>query len=426
MPVYLFILLTAATVFISSPLAAGFDDFQTPAFDASSLDSAPEPPSNWKNTLSYSNAANDQSDTIINHLSWRLQWEGLQGENNYWVIDTKLRAFNRLDIQHDGNSTVDYDLNLNSLYLQKSFEQISLKAGYQTVTLGFIDYINVSNVFTPQDYTEAVFTSPEDSRIGQPVINMTWYHDSQQIDIYLNLAPAKNTYPAHSLVQTLAENLGNNNFTLQDALPDALDKPELLLKLQSQNGNHDYQLVIASLLQNDPSLEPVSISPAVVFSAEYPRYNLLAGAYSFTQENHQFKFEASVKNDVKPADTNNLKTDESTIALGWEYNANDSYTLTLETSKLFRNLPITIPSSIETEFSQSALSWRKNFLNETLTANLFLGSVNPGHIEISSLSISYTPADDWVLELIFTEVKAEEPQTSLFNSNTLIKASTYW
>ena len=405
--------------------AAGFDDFQTPEFDATSLNPAIESETNWKNTLSYTNAADDNSDTIVNRLSWRLQWEGLQGENNYWVIDTKLRLFNKLDMQHDDEKSIDYDLNLNSLYLQKSFENNSLKAGFQTITLGFMDFINVSNVFTPQDFSEAFFTSPEDSRIGQPIIGMTWYHQKQQIDIYLNLAPAENRYPTNNLEQALKTLLGNSNFTLQDGLPDAFEEPELLLKFQSQNNKHEYQWIVGSLLQNDPTLEQRSFVPSVIFSAEYPRYTLVAAAYSFTHKNHQFKLEGSYKNSIRPVDTGGLKIDESTIAAGWEYNANDNYTLTVETSKLYRDLPIQT-SLIDTELDQTIASLRKNFLNETLTANLFIGSINPGDIEVSSLSLSYTPVDDWLIELIFTHIKADNSQNSLFSSNTLLKASMYW
>ena len=405
--------------------AAGFDDFQTPEFDVTSLTSNTEPESNWKNTLSYTNAIDDDSDTVVNRLSWRLQWEGLQDENNYWVIDTKLRLFNKLDMQHDSNESIDYDFNLNSLYLQRSFDQSSLKAGYQTITLGFMDYINISNIFTPQDFSEAVFTSPEDSRIGQPIINMTWYHQKQQIDVYLNLAPAENRYPSNNLEQALETLLGNNNFSLQDGLPHAFEEPELLLKIQSQYNKHEYQWVVGSLLQNDPTLEPVSVSPPVIFSAEYPRYTFLAGAYSFTHKNHQIKVEGSYKNGITPVDTGNLKIDESTIAAGWEYNANDNYTLTIETSTLYRDLPL--PNNlIEKEQDQTIISSRKNFLNETIATNLFIGSINPGDIEVSSLSISYTPVDDWIFELIITDIKTDNSQISVFSSNTLLKASLYW
>ena len=416
---------------IAQTHAAGFDDFQTPEFDATSLNPETANESNWKNTLSYANAVDDHSDTVVNRLSWRLQWESLQGENNYWVIDTKLRLFNKSDMQHASNEAIDYDLNLNSLYLQKSFDQNSLKAGFQTITLGFMDFINVSNVLTPQDFSEAVFTSPEDSRIGQAVINWTWYQQNQQIDLYVNFYPTENRYPLSNYRQILTDSLGTSNFTLSDELPGAFEEPEILLKWQMQNDEHEIQLIAASLLQNDPNLKPVSLLPPQSFAIEYPRFSFLAGAYSYTSGQHQLKTEASYKQDIKPVDTGNLEINESSIALGWEYSANGDYTLSLESVVTERDLPGQstglIPISlIETRQEQTVISWRKNFLNETVYATVFAGIFNPGDLKIVSLSISYTPVDDWIIELIATEVDSDNAEYNIYTSNTLIKASYYW
>lgn len=411
--------------------AASFDDFQTPEFDATLINAETEHESNWKNTLSYINAVDDHSDTVINRLSWRLQWESLQGENNYWVIDTKLRLFNKSDMQHNSNESIDYDLNLNSLYLQKSFAKSSLKAGYQTITLGFMDLLNVSNVFTPQDFSEAVFTSPEDSRIGQAIINWSRYQQDNQIELYLNFYPTENRYPLSNFKQILSGLLGTSNITLSDELPDAFEEPEMLLKWQTQNNEHEIQLIAASLLQNDPNLRPVFLLAPAKFAIEYPRFSFLAGAYSYTSGQHQLKAETSYKQGIKPVDTGNLEINEFSIALGWEYSANGNYMLSLESLVTERDLPdqttglIPLPL-IETRLEQTAISWRKNFLNETVSATVFAGIFNPGDLEIVSLSLSYTPVDDWVIEMIATEVNSEETPYNIYTSNTLIKASYYW
>lgn len=407
--------------------ASSFDEFQTPVFDVTqTIDTTEADKTNWKQTATYTIGVDDDSNTIINRLAYRAQWEGLSSENNFWTIDTKLRIFDDQDLQHDSDKQLDYDLNFNSLYLQKSFDQHSVKAGYQTVSLGFMDFITTTNVFTPQDFTEAVFTAPEDARIGQPIVYWTRYQLKQQWDVMLNLYPVENKYPGSNLRQILTGALGTDNFILQDGLPDALDEPELLIRTSRQNGPHEQQWIIASLLQNDPELQQLSLTPNIVYRTVYPRYDLFAGAYSYTTGNNQWKLEATYKNKLKPLDAFGTELDESSLALGWEYNANGDYTLTIEAANTQRHLPTNAVAGIETQFDQTVASWRKDFLHETVNVTVYIGENNPGSIKISSLSIRYTPIDDWVFELLSTYIDSDNNEFNLFTTHTMLRASYYW
>jgi len=419
-------------LFIDSVNATDFDQFQTPDFDATSVvENSETEDTPWKNQFKFSTGINDQNNIIINRLSWRPQWQGLQDEYTYWSIDAKLRVYDQQDMQFDSSQELDYDLNILSLYLQKTYTKSSLKAGYQTLALGYMDLLTVSNIFTPQDFSEPLFIDPEDSKIGQPIINWSWYSEKRQIDLYINLYPAENRYPVSNLEQILTDFLGTNNFTLNDGLPDAGSEPEVLIKIQSQNDKHEYQWIIASLLQNDPNLKPVSLSIPVIFTTEYPRYEMLAGAYSYTKGNHQLKTEASYKNGLKPIDAGNLTIHETALALGWEYNANGNYTLTIESVKTWREIPgqsagLIAEDIIETDLDQTVASFRKNFLNETVSLTILFGNINPGDINITSLAISYTPVDDLIFELIATEIDSDDNQYNIFTSSTLVSGSYHW
>ena len=412
-----------------SAVAAEFDIFQMPEIDITSNSvEADQPP--WKNTLSYNVGVDDNEITSISRLSWRLQTEKLV-DDLFWVIDSKLRIYDERDMQHDSEHQLDYDLNLNSLYAQYSIDAYSVTIGYQSNNFGFMDLINVSNLFTPQDLSETVFTSPEDTRIGQPVINISWYLTNSQLDIFINLSPAENRYPRSNLQEIVETFLNSTDVTLKDGLPDAFEEIETMVRWQQQREKHEYQLYLGSLIQNDPNLKPLSLTPPFIFELEYPRYSFASVAYSYTLSNHQLKLETSYKNNVKPIDSGNQSVDENVLALGWEFNANGAYTLLLETSHTERKLPAQITglipaSQIEKNLSQTAISWRKNFLNETLSANLYAGISNPGEIEIISASIQYTPVDDWVFELVITDIEAKDNQFNIFSSYTLLKASHYW
>ena len=414
-----------------SAVAAEFDIFQIPEMDTAT-DSLDADQTSWKNTLSYSLGVDDNETTIINRLSWRLQTERLV-DDLFWVIDSKLRVYDERDMQHDSDQRFDYDLNLNSLYAQYSDDAYSLTIGYQTNSFGFMDLINVSNLFTPQDLSEAVFTAPEDTRIGQPVINASWYLTNSQLDIFINLSPAENRYPRSNLQEIVETFLNSTDVALEDGLPDAFEEIEAVVQWQQQLDKHEYQLYLGSLIQNDPNLKPISLIMPYVFKLEYPRYSFAAGAYSYTSGNHQLKLEGSYKDNLKPIDTGNQSVDESVIAVGWEYNANGAYTLLLEASVTERHLPNQITglfpaSMIENQLEQTAISWRKNFLNETLSANFYAGISKPGDIEVISASVQYTPVDDWVFELIVTDINTHDADAlfNIYSSHTLLKASVYW
>ena len=428
-----FLLLTTllqATFNNANAADSGFDIFQMPEIDTSSLSEQADDQWQWKNTASYSVGVDDQQDTIINRVSWRLQTEKLV-ENIFWRLDTKLRLYDDHDMQHDTDNSIDYDLNINALYAQYSADAFSLTSGYQTIGFGFMDLINVSKLLTPQDFSEAVFTAPEDSRIGQPIINISWYLQNNTIDFYINLHAAENRYPRSNLQQIVNSFLGSNNVELIDGLPDAFESPEAALRWQQQSAAHEYQLIIASLLQNDPNLKPVSLVPPFKFELEYPRYQLATAAYSYTSGNQQLKIESSYKNDIKPLDAGNQILDETTLGLGWEYNANGAYTLLLETAHAERSLPENITglltaSQINKQSDQHAISWRKNFFNETLAVNLYYGLTKPGDLEVYSTSLQYTPIDDQVYELIITDINAKDDMFNIFTSYLLLKASYYW
>lgn len=410
--------------------AAEFDIFQMPEVDMSLVENEINEEQNWKKSIAYSFGVDTDNTTVINRLSLRLQWDGLINDK-YWVIDTKARVYDDHDMQHESEQLLDYDLNLSSLFFQHSKENYSIKTGYQTTVFGFMELVNVSNIFTPQDFSEAFFTSPEDARLGQAIINSSWYLKDKQLDIFINLAPVENRYPRSNLRQLVSDFLLTTDFSLNDELPDAFESPEIIFRWQAQSQQHEYQFYLGSLLQNDPNLLPVSFTQPFVFELEYPRYEFVSAAYSYTKSNHQFKLEASYKNNIKPIDAGNTVLDESTLALGWEYDANGDYSLLVESAKTQRDIDnssagfITL-SLVETELDQTALIWRKNFLNETLTATLYFAQSNPGHIEILSASLRYTPVDDWIVELITTEIESDNNAYDIFNSQRLIKASFYW
>ena len=211
--VYLLLLLGSSGLALA---AEPESPFVMPDFDASSgFDAAsgmePEKaqtvdPSPWRNTLAYDRGwVSSDGSVNVNRLSWRVQWEGLLSENNYLVLDSKARLFAVDDQQNSLTSGMEPELKLNALYLQRSLSSSSLQVGYQVVSLGMMDMLGLNNVLTPTDYSEAAFTSPEDARIGQPIVAWSYFARQGQWDLYLNPGPDSNRYPAGTEEALLAQ-----------------------------------------------------------------------------------------------------------------------------------------------------------------------------------------------------------------------------
>lgn len=401
--------------------------FDLPGFDVTAdVDSTATERKGWKQTLSYDVAQDRDGGTISNRLGWRLQWDGLVSETNYVVVDAKLRLFDEQDLQYEGNAALDYDSRINALYLQRSFQSHSVSLGYQTINLGVMDMLSINDVLTPWDYSEPSFTAPEDARIGQALLNWSWF-GGQRWDVLLNLHPTGNRYAGANLNGLLAQRLGSDNFILRDAEPDPLAEPELILRTRIIRGPHEQQWLAGSLLQNEPTISLVSAaSPTQVFELRYPRYSLFGGGYSYTTGNHQWRLEAAYKKDLQPLALAGVTLDESTAGLGWEYNANGAYTLTVEAGRRWWHLPAEAPAGIETAQDQVYARWSKTFWHETVTLTLFAGRLTPGATEIYSASVRYTPWDDWVVECLGTRIDAPADQSGLLTSSMGLRVAYYW
>lgn len=400
----------------------------TSGFDASS-DMEPEevktaePTSPWRNTLAYDSGWKASIGSVnVNRLSWRIQWEGLVGKDNYLVLDSKARLFAEDDQQNSLSSGSEAELKLNALYLQKSLTSSSLRVGYQVISLGMMDMLGLNNVLTPLDYSEADFTAPEDARIGQPIIAWSYFAKQGQWDLYLNPAPDRNRYLAGT-----EENLCAGNCTIQNGLPNAFEQTETVLRRSWIEGPHEHQWLLASLLQNDPTLELVDpMASPQIFAATYPRYNMLAYGHSYTSGNHQLKQELALKQGIQPLDALGMKLDQAELILGWEYSANGNYTLALETAYKHRVLNNAVPSGINKSLSEFAARCNKSFLHDTLNATIYVSYLRPGDISTTAASLKYSASDNWYIDLTVTDIQSQSSDIAVIPSNTNLKISYIW
>lgn len=427
----LLLLLSSGSCLYAAESTSAFmlPDFDaTSGFDASS-EMEPEevkkadPTSPWRNTLAYDSGWKASTGSLsVNRLSWRIQWEGLVGKDNYLVLDSKARLFAEDDQQNSLSSGSESELKLNALYLQKSLTSSSLRVGYQVISLGMMDMLGFNNVLTPLDYSEADFTAPEDARIGQAIIAWSYFAKQGQWDLYFNPAPDRNSYLAGT-----EENLCAGSCTIQNGLPNAFEQTETVLRRSWVEGLHEHQWLLASLLQNDPTLVLVDpMASQQIFSATYPRYNMLAYGHSYTSGNHQLKQELALKQGIQPLDALGMKLDQAELILGWEYSANGAYTLAIEIEYQDRRFIEHVPASIEKSLNQTAVSLTKSYLHDSLKATIYSSYASLGEITTTAMSFNYSPRDNWHINLTITETESKANGIAVIPSNTSLRLSYIW
>jgi len=81
---------------------------------------------------------------------------------------------------------------LRELYWQKAFDQLSLTVGRKMLVWGKADMLPVVDMITPQDRSAALFAKPEETRLGQDLLQLDWYGSGQQLNAVLIPQPQFN------------------------------------------------------------------------------------------------------------------------------------------------------------------------------------------------------------------------------------------
>ena len=380
------------------------DGFEMPDFDVTTAtDMESYQPSAWRHTLSYEHGWAEEGGSVVQRLGWRPQWDGLLGENVFFALDAKLRVYGAKDRLTPSGEDYTTDSRIRSLYLQTSGEQWAVLGGYQVVNLGHMDIVTISDVFAPWDYSEPAWTAPEDARLGQAMLAVSRFLPSGSLHAYVNLRAELTRYPVDNLNEQVTALLGTPVFQLEDDRPDYFQRSEVVLRYQHSAGNTEQEVILASVIQNDPALEILALLPVPRLRTVYPRYTLAAYALSHVRDNVLWKLELAWKDGIRPLELNGLEMDSLDVGVGMEYNAAEDWHLTVEASRYYRQYPAGAVITRRDPW-QVALRWSRDYLNQTLTLVAFAAHAEPGPVNTTSLSLQYSLRDDLVLELASTHL----------------------
>ena len=115
---------------------------------------------------------------------WLLQASG--HARAYWVEDYEYKA---------NDDRVDTEYRINEFFLQRSFDQYSIKIGRQTVVWGETEGNSVLDVINTTEFRDLTVIDIEDARLNQWMVVLDYYGEDSNISSFLNLYPEFNPAP---------------------------------------------------------------------------------------------------------------------------------------------------------------------------------------------------------------------------------------
>ncbi|HFE37813.1 MAG TPA: hypothetical protein ENK06_05265 [Gammaproteobacteria bacterium] len=412
-------------------------DFDESSFDvdiADLSDEAENKEKNWRLNFSWRNGIdlNALDNTRSHRFDTRLDWGTLLLNEYFLKFDGK--AILRLpgDDNQSNQASSEWDWRLREFYLQDSLRQWTFTAGFQALSLGEMDAVQVVDLLAPWDYSEFAFTAPEDARLGQLLFNVEWHGVKSLWQFIYSPWPLSNRYPGGDAGSILRQLLGDQSFSIKDKQPKPLTDNEILLKWQSNIQGSDITLTYASLLNNDPVFHVTGDGVVRQFDTEYFRFNLFAFGANLSSGNFLWKFEAAYKQNMKyqPATQPVFTSNEIVVAFGLDYDANGAWRFTLETLNRRILASENHLRGLDKNSTQIVSRWSKNWLYETFSTVLFTSyQLQYGDI-ISSLAFDYMIDDHWQSRLVgsvfhSSDVKSPGQLTKNWDQLTLSVSYTF-
>lgn len=376
----------------------------------------------------------DPKNLVINRPSLRLQWE--KGKGNYFVrFDGKVDkdfVYNSSDYNDEVKDKYSHQSEIREFYLQGSKGAFSAKLGRQLVIWGKADGGIVTDIMSPRDLTELVFTSVEYSRIGQNMFVADAYHQNSKTkaqhqwsliiipDIKVNdIASPGHPYGIDIQLASLFPSSTPNQMppVFVDERPEASwTKPEIGLRWGVTSGKVDWSMMAAEVHENNPVFILEETQDQDTIRAQYPRYQMLGMGFNRGHGSFVWKGELAYKNNRQFNLSNELNTERYQVfdlAFGFDFNANGAYTMSLELSN--QHIVDWDSRLLNTRRNETVVYaiWNKTWLNETLTTQ-YTGSAQLQDSEsFHRFEIQHDINDQWSAEIQVDYFDARLPD-SLF------------
>jgi hypothetical protein len=225
-----------------------------------------------------------------NRSSLRFQWNRVWDEKIYFHVDIKpIVYWSGDDSVKQEDSVPDIDLKTKELYVKGSFADTTIVAGNKIVVWGESDSTAVTDVISPQNITDLVFTSVDESRISQTMVVVEHYLEKNQFTLIVNPDIKVDEGPVIASIGDAPE------------IEKKLDEKsaEIGLRWKTVIGNGDFSLMAADLIDNGGvDIYRIDAAGELNIANEfYKKYQMLGAAANLNYGDLAVKVEAAYNRD---------------------------------------------------------------------------------------------------------------------------------
>ncbi len=360
--------------------------------------------------LAYQTGESDR--LIVNRSSIRVEWSNLFSNNYYLHFDGKLTLFG----SHDhSNDSLEEDMREG--YLQISMGSLSVSFGKKIVVWGEADGAVVTDIISPRDQSEFVFTTLEKSRVGQYLLLFDLYTNSGKWSFIVNPDPRLNTKP-ESGSEYYIDSFPDSLFEVEVVNPDESDT-EFAFRWKKTFGKSDLSIMAGDLVENQAVYRySGSNSGKYKLSKGFSRYQMLGITSNYASGNFLWKQEVAYKANrsfQKQTFTeynNVLEKDVLDLAIGMEYSYS-KFNLYIEASNQYI---LDWESSLMSEENETSIIFIMgyDFLNETLGLEYNLSYQIQNRYTVQKIESDYEFTDNLKGILSFTKLYFDKETSALW------------
>ena len=327
-------------------------------------------------TLGYhfSHGTDGEPKIIDNSFYLRLEYESLFFDSLFFKFDGKGNLHTKTDHRADAkNKSVFFNGSVREAFFQAGYKKFSLKIGNQINIWGKADTTTITDVVSPRDNSQFIFTRLEDARLGQLMVSSNIYINDTTASVFISPLPETDKEPDTNsrYDRPLA---GSNLFSVKHDKPEFGDF-EYGIKVDTSFSKTDFSVMAGRFYSNAALYDHKGYyeNSKPVIEKTYPDYIMAGAALEHAWQSFLFKLELCFKNKLplQGIDADNLyvfeKKDVLDSAFGIEYNANNKYQMSFELSNryIFSDISRLLPGTDKNSSSFYTV-FTKNFLNQTL------------------------------------------------------------
>ena len=344
---------------------------------------------------------------------WLLQASG--HARAYWNDDYEYRA---------NDDSIDTEFRINEFFIQRSFDQHSIKFGQQTVVWGETVGNSVLDIINHSEFRDFSIIDIEDARLNQTMLVWDYFGENSNFSSFINLYPEFNPAAVRG-----SPFFFEPEFNLTDYKRDDEMLFEVGTQWKKSFEGSDIAFMAAYLYENQLRYEDpiLGVGDAVAkkndfillgFSANRAIGKLLlnfdlAFSHDVLADSFNFPGTASL---ATPVD---LKKDQIGTSFGFEYAISNeqSVSLGIQAQKLIDEDEGLLPG--QSLINEGVFgSWLVRYSNNLMNGDLVISSTLQGDLAAESLlallGINYTINDNWAIASQLIGIAADDTSPLLY------------